>query len=378
MAFTETERLIGDGELGSRRNFESPETRGGHPASSRVILRLFHARDLAWRSREPCRDAGGAALASFQTGFWRRGMGGRGALPGVAAPPFRLCCFEVGALRGSRPALLARRAGVFSWQPPRVPAPPARPLPAILRARCARVLSRRRTRCLGPGGLRARLSCLAQRAPPHACCPPPPSAAKNQVAMNPANTVFDAKRLIGRKFGESAVQSDMKHWPFKVLSGPAEKPLIQVEYKGETKTFAPEEISAMVLTKMKDIAENFLGGAVKDAVVTVPAYFNDSQRQATKDAGAIAGLNVLRIINEPTAAAIAYGLDKKDQVRGAVAQRGRHAVCCSPPRPHPMRCPSRAERGRAQRAHLRPWRRHVRCVAPDDRGGHLRGEGDGR
>jgi L1 cell adhesion molecule like protein len=113
-------------------------------------------------------------------------------------------------------------------------------------------------------------------------------AAKNQVAMNPHNTVFDAKRLIGRKFSESTVQSDMKHWPFKVLSGAAEKPMIQVDYKGE----------------------------VKDAVVTVPAYFNDSQRQATKDAGAIAGLNVLRIINEPTAAAIAYGLDKKEQSVG--------------------------------------------------------------
>ncbi|PIO70126.1 putative chaperone protein DnaK [Teladorsagia circumcincta] len=136
-------------------------------------------------------------------------------------------------------------------------------------------------------------------------------AAKNQVAMNPHNTVFDAKRLIGRKFDDPAVQSDMKHWPFKVISAEGSKPKVQVEYKGEVKVFTPEEISSMVLTKMKDTAEAFLGSTVKDAVVTVPAYFNDSQRQATKDAGAIAGLNVLRIINEPTAAAIAYGLDKK-------------------------------------------------------------------
>ncbi|EFQ29972.1 hsp70-like protein [Colletotrichum graminicola M1.001] len=135
-------------------------------------------------------------------------------------------------------------------------------------------------------------------------------AAKNQVAMNPHNTVFDAKRLIGRKFNDSEVQADMKHFPFKVVDKNG-KPAIQVEFKGETKTFTPEEISAMVLTKMRETAESFLGGQVNNAVVTVPAYFNDSQRQATKDAGLIAGLNVLRIINEPTAAAIAYGLDKK-------------------------------------------------------------------
>uniref|UniRef100_A0A0V0G426 Putative heat shock 70 kDa protein cognate 2 n=1 Tax=Triatoma dimidiata TaxID=72491 RepID=A0A0V0G426_TRIDM len=134
-------------------------------------------------------------------------------------------------------------------------------------------------------------------------------AAKNQVAMNPKNTVFDAKRLIGRRFDDPKIQSDMKHWPFTVVSD-AGKPKIQVEYKGEVKKFAPEEISSMVLTKMREIAETYLGGKVSDAVVTVPAYFNDSQRQATKDAGAIAGLNVLRIINEPTAAALAYGLDK--------------------------------------------------------------------
>ncbi|KAH8918891.1 heat shock cognate 70 [Atractiella rhizophila] len=136
-------------------------------------------------------------------------------------------------------------------------------------------------------------------------------AAKNQVAMNPYNTVFDAKRLIGRKFAEPEVQADMKHWPFKVVAKAGDKPVIKVEYKGEEKEFTPEEISSMVLMKMKETAEAYLGKAVKDAVVTVPAYFNDSQRQATKDAGAISGLNVLRIINEPTAAAIAYGLDKK-------------------------------------------------------------------
>jgi len=135
-------------------------------------------------------------------------------------------------------------------------------------------------------------------------------AAKNQVAMNPYNTVFDAKRLIGRRFADPEVQSDMKHWPFKVVDKD-KKPYIEVEYKGEKKQFTPEEISAMVLTKMKETAEQFLGTIVKNAVITVPAYFNDSQRQATKDAGVIAGLNVLRIINEPTAAAIAYGLDKK-------------------------------------------------------------------
>jgi heat shock protein 1/8 len=135
-------------------------------------------------------------------------------------------------------------------------------------------------------------------------------AAKNQVAMNPHNTVFDAKRLIGRKFTDPEVQADMKHFPFKVIDRGG-KPVIEVEFKGEKKVFTPEEISSMVLTKMKETAEAYLGGTVNNAVITVPAYFNDSQRQATKDAGLIAGLNVLRIINEPTAAAIAYGLDKK-------------------------------------------------------------------
>ena len=136
-------------------------------------------------------------------------------------------------------------------------------------------------------------------------------AAKNQVSMNPENTIFDAKRLIGRKIDDASIQTDMKHWPFKVIAKDGGKPHVQVEFKGEQKTFSPEEISAMILIKMKEIAESYLGTEVTDAVVTVPAYFNDGQRQATKDAGAIAGLNVLRIINEPTAAAIAYGLDKK-------------------------------------------------------------------
>ncbi len=116
--------------------------------------------------------------------------------------------------------------------------------------------------------------------------------------------------MIGRRYDDATVQADMKLWPFKVINQ-ASKPKIQVEYKNETKTFTPEEISSMVLVKMKETAEAFLGNKVKDAVITVPAYFNDSQRQATKDAGVIAGLNVLRIINEPTAAALAYGLDKK-------------------------------------------------------------------
>jgi len=137
-------------------------------------------------------------------------------------------------------------------------------------------------------------------------------AAKNQVAMNPANTVFDAKRLIGRNYDDPSVQSDSKHWPFKIVNEGG-KPKVEVQYKGEMKQFFPEEISSMVLAKMKDVAEAYLGTEVKDAVITVPAYFNDAQRQATKDAGVIAGLNVLRIVNEPTAAALAYGLQKKAQ-----------------------------------------------------------------
>ena len=143
-------------------------------------------------------------------------------------------------------------------------------------------------------------------------------AAKNQVAMNSSNTVFDAKRLIGRKFSDRVVQDDAKHWPFTVKEGSGGKPTIQVQFKGETKSFAAEEISSMVLIKMKEIAEAYLGRELKNAVITVPAYFNDSQRQATKDAGVISGLNVLRIINEPTAAAIAYGLDKKGKEKNVL------------------------------------------------------------
>ncbi|CAF4221879.1 unnamed protein product [Rotaria sp. Silwood2] len=138
-------------------------------------------------------------------------------------------------------------------------------------------------------------------------------AAKNQAAMNPPNTIFDAKRLIGRRFDDDTVQKDIKLWPFKVINGKDRKPLIEVQYKGERKLFSAEEISSMVLTKMKETAEAFLGTTIRQAVITVPAYFNDSQRQATKDAGTIAGLDVLRIINEPTAAALAYGLEKRLQ-----------------------------------------------------------------
>lgn len=134
-------------------------------------------------------------------------------------------------------------------------------------------------------------------------------AAKNQSTMNPENTIYDAKRLIGRNFTDETVQSDMQYWSFKVVKDSNNKPKIKVSYKNEEKLYYPEEISAMVLTHMKEIAEGYLGHPVTDAVITVPAYFGDSQRQATKDAGAIAGLNVLRIINEPTAAALAYGLN---------------------------------------------------------------------
>jgi L1 cell adhesion molecule like protein len=136
-------------------------------------------------------------------------------------------------------------------------------------------------------------------------------AAKNQGNLNPENTIFDAKRLIGRRFSDPVIKQDIAHWPFKVVAGDGDKPLLEVKYQGASKRFTPEEISAMVLTKMKQVAEAYLGETVKNAVITVPAYFNDSQRTATKDAGHIAGLNVLRIINEPTAAAIAYGLDKR-------------------------------------------------------------------
>ena len=135
-------------------------------------------------------------------------------------------------------------------------------------------------------------------------------AAKNQASIYPENTIYDVKRLIGRKFSDSTVQSDMKFMPYKIIDKDG-KPYVKINFKNEDKVYSPEEVSAMILSKMKKVAEDYLGSEVKNAVVTVPAYFNDSQRQATKDAGLISGLNVLRIVNEPTAAAMAYGLDKK-------------------------------------------------------------------
>ncbi|QIG60115.1 heat-shock protein 70 [Dishui Lake large algae virus 1] len=137
-------------------------------------------------------------------------------------------------------------------------------------------------------------------------------AARNQAAINPHNTIYEVKRLIGRKFSDKEVQNDIKLWPYTVKADKIDKPLIEVDYMDEKKQFHPEEVSAMVLVKMKEVAEAYLGQKVTKAVITVPSYFNDAQRQATKDAGVIAGLEVIRIINEPTAAAIAYGLDKKN------------------------------------------------------------------
>ena len=139
-------------------------------------------------------------------------------------------------------------------------------------------------------------------------------SAKNASTSNPTNTVYDIKRFMGRKFNDKVVQEEMKKLPYKLLRGEGDRINVEVQFKNETKQFTPEEISAMILGEMKKIAEAYLGHSVKNAVVTVPAYFNDAQRQATKDAGAIAGLNILRIINEPTAAAIAYGLDKVNDV----------------------------------------------------------------
>jgi L1 cell adhesion molecule like protein len=134
--------------------------------------------------------------------------------------------------------------------------------------------------------------------------------AKVQIGRNSANTIFDSKRFIGRRFTDETVQADLKHMSVNITADENNKPRFNVKAYGEDKTFYPEEIAAMILSKLKATAENYLGQPVKNAVITVPAYFNDAQRQATKDAGAIAGLNVLRIINEPTAAAVAYGLDK--------------------------------------------------------------------
>ncbi|XP_012568922.1 heat shock cognate 70 kDa protein-like [Cicer arietinum] len=141
-------------------------------------------------------------------------------------------------------------------------------------------------------------------------------AAKDQADTNPENTLFDVKRLIGRKFNDDVVQKDMKLWPFKVIAGVNDKPMITIKYKGQEKHFCAEEISSMILTKMREVAEAYLRSPVKNVVVTVPAYFNDSQRKATIDAGVIAGLNVIKIINEPTAAAIAYGLGKRSESNG--------------------------------------------------------------
>ncbi|CAK4543054.1 unnamed protein product, partial [Aphanomyces euteiches] len=135
--------------------------------------------------------------------------------------------------------------------------------------------------------------------------------AKSQLATNPVNTIFDVKRLIGRKFSDPVVQEGIKHWLFKVVPDADDNPQIVVDFKGETKTFTPEDIASIILAKMKEVAEASLGSEVKSAVITVPASFDDSQRQAIKSAGALAGLNVLRVINEPTAACVAYGLDKK-------------------------------------------------------------------
>lgn len=159
-------------------------------------------------------------------------------------------------------------------------------------------------------------------------------AAKSSVANNPQNTVFDSKRLIGKKYDDPQVQSDIKHFSYKVIDK-ENKPYIEVEYQNDTKVFSPEEIGSMILTKLKETAEAYLGEKVTDAVITVPAYFNDSQRQATKDAGTIAGLNVMRIINEPTAAAIAYGLDKrsKNEKNVLIFDTGGSSASCgvSPP-----------------------------------------------
>ena len=139
------------------------------------------------------------------------------------------------------------------------------------------------------------------------------NAAKNQSASNPKNTVFEAKRLIGRKFSDSVVQSDKKIWPYNVSKGENDTPLIEVQYKGELKKYRAEEISAMILSNLKQTAEDYLGYEVNKAVITVPAYFGSAQRESTKDSGVIAGLEVLRILSEPTASAIGYGLDKKNQ-----------------------------------------------------------------
>ena len=180
-------------------------------------------------------------------------------------------------------------------------------------------------------------------------------AAKNSSGQNIQNTVYEIKRMMGREYNDSTVQRDMKLLPYKIVNDNG-KPRVEVTYKNETKQFTPEEVSAMILTKMKTIAENYLGEKVTNAVITVPAYFNDAQRQATKDAGVIAGLNVLRVINEPTAAAIAYGLDKKKAAASARTSRSLAAAARStasrsrgprtPTRRPPARCSRATARGR--------------------------------
>lgn len=177
----------------------------------------------------------------------------------------------------------------------------------------------------------------------------------DQAATNTANTVFDVKRLIGRKFHDPAIQNDMKHWPFEVFEGPGGKPMIRVEYKGEAKEFSSEEISAMILVKMKEVAEAYIGRPVKNAVITVPAYFNDSQRHATKDAGSISGMNILRIINEPTAAAIAYGLDKKESSQNILIFGACDHLCTTINNAHTI--PMSVHRS---------WRRDLRRVPLED------------
>lgn len=190
--------------------------------------------------------------------------------------------------------------------------------------------------------------------------------------MNASNTVFDAKRLIGRRFNDTVVQADMKHWPFTVVQGPGGKPLIQVTFKGETKTFQPEEISSMVLIKMKEIAEAYLGKEVKNAVITVPAYFNDSQRQATKDAGVIAGLNVLRIINGESTVVLIPPILIIDYQYVPMTHLDSSSiltrmVCCFVNRAHGRRyCLRSGQEGiGAHCADLRPGWWHLRCVSPD-------------
>ena len=154
------------------------------------------------------------------------------------------------------------------------------------------------------------------------------NAAKNQAASNPKNTIYDAKRFIGKSFSDETLQHDKKLLPFDIIKGEDNRPKIQVKYKGEDKTFFPEEVSAAILSKMKQTAEEYLGEKVTKAVITVPAYFNDSQRQATKDAGNIAGLEVLRIINEPTAAAIAYGLEKSSKAEQNILHYFQKLLSC--------------------------------------------------